>query len=59
MALYMVYAEINVYHNGASIGEAEYDAWNGGASLGKFIDAESKISELVDQLYKDEVLVYR
>jgi hypothetical protein len=50
MALYMVYAEIKIYHNGLMSGEAIYDASRGGFNLGKFIDAEPKIRELVEEL---------
>ncbi|MFJ5444702.1 Sbal_3080 family lipoprotein [Methylobacillus methanolivorans] len=51
LALYMEYAEIKVYEQAKPIGEATYNSRNGGASLGKFIDAEKKIRELVDQLF--------
>lgn len=52
LALYMAYAEIKVYDEQAQlIGEATYNSRNGGASLGKFIDAEKKIRELVNQLF--------
>ena len=51
MALYMEYAEIKVYEEARPIGEATYNARNGGASMGKFIDAEKKIRELVNQLF--------
>lgn len=52
LALYMSYAEIKVFQNGQLDGEAIYDASMGAASLGKFIDAETKIRELVDSLIK-------
>jgi hypothetical protein len=52
MALYMSYAEIQVFHNGNLDGEAIYDSTRGGANLGKFIDAEPKIEELVNELLK-------
>jgi hypothetical protein len=51
LAMYMAYAEIKVYDNGKPIGEATYDARNGGGSFGKFISAETKIKELVNQLF--------
>ncbi|AZQ12225.1 Sbal_3080 family lipoprotein [Shewanella khirikhana] len=50
LALYMVYAEIKVYHQGKLDGQAIYDARMGGANMNKFIDAEPKIRELVEQL---------
>lgn len=54
LALYMSYAEINVFRNGAPEGKALYDSTRGGASMSKFIDAETKIQELVDQLLQYE-----
>ncbi|MFG6447048.1 Sbal_3080 family lipoprotein [Roseateles sp. BYS180W] len=51
LALYMAYAEIKVYNVGKPIGEAKYDATRGMGSMNKFIDADKKISELVDQLF--------
>lgn len=50
LTIYMSYAEIKVYKNGVLDGEAIYDSTRGSANLGKFIDAEPKIRELVDQL---------
>ena len=54
LALYMSYASITVYRNGTLDGSAVYDSRSGGANLSKFIDAESKIRELVEQLMKEE-----
>ena len=51
LALYMRYAEIKVYRSAALVGEAVYDATWGGGRLGKFINAENKIRELVDELF--------
>lgn len=51
LALYMAYAEIKVYNNGKPTGEAKYDAQRGGANMSKFIDADKKIAELVNQLF--------
>lgn len=51
LALYLAYAEIKVYANGKPIGEAKYDSLRGGANMNKFIDAEKKIVELVNQLF--------
>lgn len=50
LALYMEYAEIKVFYKGSLSGQATYDASRGGGSMSKFIDAEPKIRELVDQL---------
>lgn len=54
LALYMVYAEIKVFHQGRLDGEAIYDARMGGANMNKFIDAEPKIRELIEQLIKQK-----
>ncbi|ODT37246.1 MAG: hypothetical protein ABS55_03765 [Lautropia sp. SCN 70-15] len=51
LALYMSYAEIKVYSNARPVGEALYDSTGGGGNMGKFIDANEKIRELVDQLF--------
>jgi hypothetical protein len=51
LALYMAYAEIKVYSNGMPAGEAIYDSTGGSGNPGKFIDASTKIRELVDQLF--------
>lgn len=50
-ALYMEFADIRVYENGRKVGQAIYDSRSGSGRLDKFIDAESKINELVDQLF--------
>ena len=54
IALYMAYAEIKVYHNGELDGEAIYDSRQGGGNFSKFIDAEPKIRELVEELLQDK-----
>ncbi|MCW3171276.1 Sbal_3080 family lipoprotein [Shewanella subflava] len=54
LALYMVYAEIKVFYQGRLDGEAIYDARMGGANMNKFIDAEPKIRELVEQLIQQK-----
>ena len=51
LALYLAYAEIKVFRNDNLIGEATYDATGGDYRLDKWIDAEVKIRELVDQLF--------
>ncbi|GLP97044.1 hypothetical protein GCM10007895_23500 [Paraferrimonas sedimenticola] len=50
LALYMAYAEIKVFQNGSLEGVAKYDATRGSGNFSKFIDAEPKIRELVNQL---------
>jgi hypothetical protein len=51
LAMYMKYAEIKVYRSPALIGLAVYDATWGGGRPDKFINAENKIRELVDELF--------
>ena len=51
MSVYMVYAAIKVYKNAKTAGEAIYDSRGGGANMGKFINAEEKVRELVNQLF--------
>ncbi|MBK7277039.1 MAG: hypothetical protein IPI08_10940 [Betaproteobacteria bacterium] len=51
LALYMAYAEIKIFRNGAPVGEAKYDSQSGGANMAKFIDADKKIVELVNALF--------
>jgi len=61
LALYMSYAEIKIFHNGNLDGEATYDSTRGAANMNKFIDAEPKIHELVNELmqYKSAFLYTR
>jgi hypothetical protein len=52
LALYMAYAELTVYQNGGEIGKAVYDSLMGGGRIDKkFIKADEKVRELVDQLF--------
>ena len=51
LAMYMAYAEIKVFSNGRPAGEATYDALRGGGNMNKFIDADRKVGELVNQLF--------
>lgn len=51
----MALAEITVYSNGKPIGEATYDSLSGDGTLSKFVDAEKKITELVNQLFPGDV----
>ena len=50
LALYMAYADLKNYHQGVLAGSANYDAMRGGGNMGKFIDADQKITELTQQL---------
>jgi hypothetical protein len=51
LAMYMTYADITVYDKGAPAGKAVYDATRAGLNTGKFINADKKVTELVDQLF--------
>jgi hypothetical protein len=51
LALYMSFADIQVFENGRRIGQALYDSTSGGARMGKFIDAQRKIIEMTNQLF--------
>ena len=51
LALYMAFADITIYADGRVVGHAVYDSLGGSGNLGKFINAEAKIKELVDQLF--------
>ncbi|MBL8558548.1 MAG: hypothetical protein JNM47_07500 [Hyphomonadaceae bacterium] len=49
--IYMSIAEITVYQDGQRSGYAKYDSRAGGMRLDKWVNAEQKINELVDQLF--------
>ena len=51
LAMYMHYAEFRVFVDGKEKGVAVYDATHGGANMNKFIDADKKIAELINQLF--------
>lgn len=51
LALYMAFAEIEVYADGKQVGRAYYDSLSGSGNLSKFISADDKIEELVNQLF--------
>jgi hypothetical protein len=52
LTIYMAYAEMRIFQNGAQRGQAVYDASGGGFNFNKFIDAEPKIRELVEELLR-------
>ncbi|WP_328188624.1 Sbal_3080 family lipoprotein [Marinobacter sp. OP 3.4] len=54
LAIYMAYAEIKVFEGRSQKGGATYDAMRGGANMNKFIDAEDKIRELVNELFGNQ-----
>lgn len=51
LAMYMAYAEIKVYSHGKPAGSALYDSTRGGGNMNKFIKADKKVEELVNQLF--------
>lgn len=51
LALYMAFADLRIFTNGKQAGQATYDSLSGGANMSKFIKADEKIGELVDQLF--------
>ena len=51
LAMYMYFADIKVYQDAKPAGEAVYDASLGSGNMKKFIKADAKIKELVDQLF--------
>lgn len=51
LALYMAYADLRIFTNGKQAGQATYDSLSGGANMAKFIKADVKIGELVDELF--------
>jgi len=60
LATYMSYAEIHVFEHGKEIGHVLYDSRMGGGRIDKkFIKAEEKINELVDQLFPDGSVLSR
>jgi len=57
LATYMSYAEIHILAYGKEIGHALYDSRLGRGSTKKFINAEEKINELIEQLFPDGATV--
>jgi hypothetical protein len=52
LAIYMSYAEINVFDGGKSSGKVLYDSrYGGGRIFEKFVQGDAKIKELVGQLF--------
>jgi len=56
LAVHMRYAKLNVFREGDLFGTAVYDATNAGARPDKFISAEKKIEELVNQLFPNKLV---
>ena len=53
MAMYLEYAQINVYKDDTLIGDAVYDAKQGSASFNKFGKTAEKIKPLLDKLFEE------
>lgn len=51
MAIYLARVDLRVWADGREAGRAVYDSLSGGANMSKFIRTESKLTELVDQLF--------
>ncbi|MFZ3324164.1 MAG: Sbal_3080 family lipoprotein [Usitatibacter sp.] len=51
LAMYLVFAEINVYDSGLLVGQATYDAHAGGGRPDKFGPTADKLRGLLDQLF--------
>ncbi|MFC0676535.1 Sbal_3080 family lipoprotein [Lysobacter korlensis] len=52
LAIYLNYAEIVVYRDGAEAGKALYDGRAGGGRLDKFGSGEKRIAGLVNELFQ-------
>ena len=51
MAMYLSYAQIAVFDRGQPVGNATYDATQGGGNMGKFGATAEKIEPLVAELF--------
>ncbi|SHH51492.1 Sbal_3080 family lipoprotein [Massilia sp. CF038] len=51
VALYMSYAQITVFRDNVEVGNANYDARRGRGNMSKFGEADTKIADLVNQLF--------
>jgi hypothetical protein len=51
MAMYLVFAKIDVYEDNLLVGQATYDALGGGLNMSKFGATAEKLRVLVDQLF--------
>ncbi len=58
LALYLTRAEINLFEGGIPAGRASYDSTMGGANMAKFISAEDKVAELVQELFPAGPIVW-
>lgn len=59
LAVYMTYAKISVYRNGELNGQAEYDSRRGGGRLDKFINADEKVKELMENLIQSSQAFFK
>jgi hypothetical protein len=51
IGVYMSFAKIKVYDDGKVVGSAEYDSRRAFSPVRKFINAETKVKELVGELF--------
>jgi hypothetical protein len=51
LAMYLSYAQVQVFDGGRLVGTAIYDATQGGANMGKFGATSEKISPLIAELF--------
>lgn len=51
LAIYLARADLRIYADGKEAGRAVYDSLSGGANMNKFVRTESKLTELIDQLF--------
>ncbi len=51
LAMYLSYAQVQVFDGSQLVGSATYDATQGGANMGKFGSTAEKISPLISELF--------
>lgn len=51
LALYLAYADIKVFKDGRQSGHAVYNSLGGSFNLGKFVQGDTKVAELVNELF--------
>ena len=56
-ALYLAFVDISVYEDGKRVGHVVYDSLQGEFNFGKFVHGETKIVELIDQLFPQDAAI--
>ncbi len=51
LAIYLARVDLRIWADGREAGRAVYDSLSGGANMNKFVRTETKLTELVDQLF--------